>query len=1129
MLSAGNLNIEKWRIKMGSKSREDLYKLFKTGDKPTEDDFADLIDSMVNIAEDGIGVSGKGEPMELIQQGNNHRWLDLSSSKDSPVWRVNAQSAAGVNGLNVATADSASRLYIKREDGCVGIGNDAPEAQLHIVAASGTALQVDCGESQTALVIDAGGNMGIGTTGLDDYRLTVDGEVKLQGETTITGAVSAQNGLTVSGAALVARQGLSIQNGATVENGLLTAREGMTVTGKSLNANAGALVSGAALQAQNGLKVTNGAVIETGALEVKAGGVFSGAALVARDGLTATQGAVISGGRLEARAGASVTGGSFTAENGLTVANGAVIESGELVARQGITVNQGAVIESGELEACQGITVNQGAVIETGELMAQQGLTVKRGAVIETGELEACQGITVNQGAVIESGALEAKDGLTVTGATALYGPAVIETGLLTAKGGLTVTGGSVFSAEGQVTLGNSKSGNVASNGLFFAKQGLKVENAGLEAAAGAVVSGAQLLVEKGLTVSNGATFETGILTAKGGVTVDEGAALSATGPVTLGNVVNGMVTVNGQLQAANGAVISGGAGLVAANGLSVSGTLTAPDSAFLGSATIDSLSVNDINISGDLGLRDIALDSVTADTAAIGIMRVADYLEVAAPCVLMDSILIDTGRIYVSYEGPADLQPRLKVVAGPVAAGAGHFEIAVSDQQILTITYNEASKFRSLREDWQKYQAAQPDLTAGFKLVTLGDNYWETQDREVALTATATYREYIDTNTGLCVIYTVATDMAPQFTITANENSAVDSFQFEVADRYLTVKYPAAPENCTVNRLIGDWDSFISDGLENSGGFELRKTAGSSGNALVTARDSTAIEANPAGNVFYHATLKTNSVTIKGHLKFGDSDLEVSEVSADPALAANSDACLATQKAVRTYADNGLALKADKTAMAEELEQKADKTAMAEELAEKADKTAMAEELAEKADKTAMAEELEQKADKTAMAEELEQKADKSTMAEELEQKADKSTMAEELEQKADLSTVTEELAKKADQAVVLPVLAAKAGLIRVAEITIAAGATGSIAEITLTAGSRGLLMARTTTAAGIAGAGLFASHGTDSILKIAGEGMTTEANNVGTYNIYPVDGLIAVQNETMEDVTFSLSYFGG
>jgi hypothetical protein len=1126
---------------MGSKNREELYKLFKTGNKPTEADFADLIDSMVNLAQDGIGVSGNGEPMELIQQGNNHRWLDFSSSQDNPVWRINAQSAAGVNGLNVATADNTSRLYIQRETGCVGVGNDAPEARLHIAAASGAALQVDCGDAPTALVIDARGNTGIGTTDLDDYRLTVDGEVKLQGETTITGAVSAQNGLTVSGAALAARQGLSIQNGATVESGVLAAKGGLTVTGKSLNANAGALVSGAALQAQNGLKVTAGAVIETGALEAKAGGVFSGAALVAQDGFTASQGAVISGGRLEAQAGASVTGGSFKAGNGLTVADGAVIESGELVARQGIIVHQGAVIESGELEARQGITVHQGAVIESGELEARQGITVNRGAVIESGELAAQQGLTVNRGAVIESGVLEAKDGLTVNGATALYGPAVIENGPLTAKGGLAVTGGSVFNAEGQVTLGNAQSGNVASNGLFFAKQGLKVENAGLEAAAGAIVSGAQLRVEKGLTVSNGATFETGMLTAKGGVTVDEGAALSATGPVTLGNVVDGRVTVNGQLQAANGAVISGGAGLIAANGLSVTGTLTAPDSVFLGSATINSLLVNDLNISGDLGLRDIALDSVTADTATIGIMRVEDYLEVAAPCMLMDSILIDTGRIYVSYEGPADLQPRLKVVAGSVAAGAGHFEIAVSDQQVFTITYNEASKFRYLKDDWQTYQVAQPQLSAGFKLVTLGDNYWETQDREVALTATPTYREYIDTDTGLCVIYTVATDMAPQFVIKANENSAVAGFQFEVADRYLTVKYPAAPEYCTINRLIGDWDSFISDGLENSGGFELRKTAGSSGDALVTARDSTAIEANPAGNVFYQAILKTNSVTIKGHLKFGDSDLEVSEVSADPALAANSDACLATQKAVRTYVDNGLALKADKTAMTKELAKKADKTAMAEELAKKADTTAMVEELAKKADTTAMveelakkadttamAEELAKKADKTAMAEELAKKADQTAMVEELAKKADQTAMTEELAQKADLSTVTEELAKKADQAAMLPALAAKAGLIAANDITIAAGSVGSIAEITLTAGSRGLVMVRTTTAPEIAKAGLFASHGTDSILKIAGEGMTTEKDNAGTYNLYLVDGSITVQNAMAEDVTLTLSYFG-
>jgi hypothetical protein len=304
---------------MASKSRDDLYKLFETGAKPTQDDFADLIDSMVNIAEDGIGVSEKGEPMELVQQGTKQRLLDFSSSKDNPVWRINAQSGAGVNGLNVATADSTSRLYIKRENGFVGVNNDAPDAQLHIAAASGAALQVDYGNDQTALVIDAEGNLGIGATSQANYRVVVDGKMKLQGETIVTGAMSAQKGLTVSGVALTARQGLNVQNGAVIESGLLEAKAGLTVTGKTLNANAGAIVSGLALQTKNGLNVTDGAVIETGALEAKAGGVFSGATLVAKDGLTASKGAVISDGKLEAQAGASVTGGALTAVEGLTV------------------------------------------------------------------------------------------------------------------------------------------------------------------------------------------------------------------------------------------------------------------------------------------------------------------------------------------------------------------------------------------------------------------------------------------------------------------------------------------------------------------------------------------------------------------------------------------------------------------------------------------------------------------------------------------------------------------------------------------------------------------------------------------------------------------------------------------
>src|SRR5690554_701736 len=104
-------------MKMASKKRKELYDLFQTGSKPTQDDFADLIDSMVNITDDGIGVSEKGRPIELVQQGTKERYLDFSSAKDQPVWRVNAQSTNQISGLNVSTADDKSRLFIKKENG----------------------------------------------------------------------------------------------------------------------------------------------------------------------------------------------------------------------------------------------------------------------------------------------------------------------------------------------------------------------------------------------------------------------------------------------------------------------------------------------------------------------------------------------------------------------------------------------------------------------------------------------------------------------------------------------------------------------------------------------------------------------------------------------------------------------------------------------------------------------------------------------------------------------------------------------------------------------------------------------------------------------------------------------------
>lgn len=428
---------------MATKNRKELYELFRTGNKPTQDDFADIIDSMVNIVDDGIGVSERGRPIEIVHQGTKQRFLDLSSAKDQPVWRIGAQSKSGVNGLNVTTADDKSRLFVKREDGSTGINNEDPKAKLHITPDRGLALQVDDNQQQTAFVIDSNGNIGIGTTIEDNYKVAIDGKVNLKGETVFESPVHAENGVTVSGGKLSAEKGINVKNGATVETGLLEAKDGLAVSGKALTANAGATVRGLTLDAHNGLIVEKGARIESGSLEAKAG-------------LVVNAGAVVESGRLEAKA-------------GLMVDNGAEIASGTLEVREELKV-QGSSTFSAPITSNGLLTAKGGVVVPKGSSFNAEGRVVlgntENGQVDVNGELRARQGLIVadsklqaQAGAVVEGTELRVNDGLTV------HNGAVFETGVLTAAEGITLPSGSPLKASGTVLLGNEESGVVTING----------------------------------------------------------------------------------------------------------------------------------------------------------------------------------------------------------------------------------------------------------------------------------------------------------------------------------------------------------------------------------------------------------------------------------------------------------------------------------------------------------------------------------------------------------------------------------------------------------------------------------------------------------------------------------------
>ncbi|NER81909.1 MAG: hypothetical protein F6K42_20555 [Leptolyngbya sp. SIO1D8] len=170
----------------GKKDRTQLQALFKTGAKPSEEDFRNFIDSVLNISEDGIEKPpGVETPLKILAQGEAENLLDFYVG-DRPTWRLN-QKPTGTNpGLNFETG-SISKLFIESNTGNVGLSTTQPKAKLHIQPTEGQAtLRIDDGTTNTpALTIDAEGKVGVGKA-LSTKQLTVNGEVTASGPLSVT-------------------------------------------------------------------------------------------------------------------------------------------------------------------------------------------------------------------------------------------------------------------------------------------------------------------------------------------------------------------------------------------------------------------------------------------------------------------------------------------------------------------------------------------------------------------------------------------------------------------------------------------------------------------------------------------------------------------------------------------------------------------------------------------------------------------------------------------------------------------------------------------------------------------------------------------------------------------------------
>lgn len=118
-----------------TRNRATLKGYFKKGSIPTEANFSELIDSMINQDDDGVSKTS-GSPLQIKAEGKEEELINFYRiGEDGPIWQIK-QNPDEKPGFGIGDA-WGTRLFIQSGTGNVGVGTTTPGAKLDINADTG--------------------------------------------------------------------------------------------------------------------------------------------------------------------------------------------------------------------------------------------------------------------------------------------------------------------------------------------------------------------------------------------------------------------------------------------------------------------------------------------------------------------------------------------------------------------------------------------------------------------------------------------------------------------------------------------------------------------------------------------------------------------------------------------------------------------------------------------------------------------------------------------------------------------------------------------------------------------------------------------------------------------------------